>query len=593
MMASTGWQIEDRGARQVRRALLCVGPGAPRHRLAASMEEALRLAVLPGESQGRVYYFRRVNVIGLPPDGDRRVWLDAFQRALMAQAVDAVFGADPRADLSPAVFFRSRQEALEILLHRVIARHVVHEWFWPMVMRETHSSGAPSYGARAIPGLIEALRAAPAAWVAVAAALFDVPRFDVAYFLHAIPVKEAETWLAEMDRPHHVARPVAGLDARPVAEPRISMSAQRAVQEALRVFGFNNPLTVWITTLAILHGSSAAMAEGAVVEQARAVLARLVSTSDALRADAEDRTIERAADRISQLPPHDPAISPINHRAEETIATATSNAAAVPPPKVEPGPIPPETHESPADRSAFDPPATVSAPSSLKNIPNSVSESPAVHVTDPSAAAPESVIQSQSAPVLPAEPLCDISAIPSATIAPAPFSGLEQIFLPPTHPWRIDGLPTQAAGLFFLLNALSRIGIEQAITSGGAEAAPNFVPRILARLAAHSGILPDDPIAVWLTSQMEDDTPPSDRLLRVWALAVRRWCWRNGKITVSEIVARPGIFSVNRTGLDISLPLEEADVRIRRIGLDLDPGWLPWFGRVVRFHYPYRRELNG
>ena len=111
----------------------------------------------------------------------------------------------------------------------------------------------------------------------------------------------------------------------------------------------------------------------------------------------------------------------------------------------------------------------------------------------------------------------------------------------------------------------------------------------------HSGVVPDDPIALWLASVIGDEpnTAPADRLLRVWVLAVRRWCWRNGKITVREIVARPGIFSVNRTDLDVSLPLEEADVRIRRIGLDLDPGWLPWFGRVVRFHYPYRQELHG
>jgi hypothetical protein len=24
---------------------------------------------------------------------------------------------------------------------------------------------------------------------------------------------------------------------------------------------------------------------------------------------------------------------------------------------------------------------------------------------------------------------------------------------------------------------------------------------------------------------------------------------------------------------------------VRRAGLDLDPGWVPWFGRVVGFHY--------
>jgi hypothetical protein len=53
------------------------------------------------------------------------------------------------------------------------------------------------------------------------------------------------------------------------------------------------------------------------------------------------------------------------------------------------------------------------------------------------------------------------------------------------------------------------------------------------------------------------------------------------------------VFTVNRTDLDVSLALDDADVRIRRIGLDLDPGWLPWFGRVVRFHYDYRRGIHG
>jgi hypothetical protein len=84
-----------------------------------------------------------------------------------------------------------------------------------------------------------------------------------------------------------------------------------------------------------------------------------------------------------------------------------------------------------------------------------------------------------------------------------------------------------------------------------------------------------------------------DRLMRLWALAVRRHCWRTAKITVREIVTRRGLFSVDRAEIDVSLPLEEAEIRIRRVGLDLDPGWLPWFGRVVRFHYLYLSELYG
>ena len=84
-----------------------------------------------------------------------------------------------------------------------------------------------------------------------------------------------------------------------------------------------------------------------------------------------------------------------------------------------------------------------------------------------------------------------------------------------------------------------------------------------------------------------------DDLVRVWSLGVRRWCWRAGRIGVHDIVSRSGLFSANRTDVDVSMPLEDADIRVRLAGLDLDPGWLPWFGRVVRFHYLYRGELYG
>jgi len=37
--------------------------------------------------------------------------------------------------------------------------------------------------------------------------------------------------------------------------------------------------------------------------------------------------------------------------------------------------------------------------------------------------------------------------------------------------------------------------------------------------------------------------------------------------------------------LDVYLQLSEVTTEIRRAGLDLDPGYLPWLGTVVRFHY--------
>jgi hypothetical protein len=30
---------------------------------------------------------------------------------------------------------------------------------------------------------------------------------------------------------------------------------------------------------------------------------------------------------------------------------------------------------------------------------------------------------------------------------------------------------------------------------------------------------------------------------------------------------------------------EQADIRIRAAGIDLNPGWTPWLGRVIAFYY--------
>ena len=43
--------------------------------------------------------------------------------------------------------------------------------------------------------------------------------------------------------------------------------------------------------------------------------------------------------------------------------------------------------------------------------------------------------------------------------------------------------------------------------------------------------------------------------------------------------------SVEPGWVDVELDLEEVSTAVRRAGLDLDPGYLPWLGVVVRFRY--------
>ena len=82
---------------------------------------------------------------------------------------------------------------------------------------------------------------------------------------------------------------------------------------------------------------------------------------------------------------------------------------------------------------------------------------------------------------------------------------------------------------------------------------------------------------------------PADSIValatRAWLTACRRWLRRHAGIGIADLVQRPAELAATPTHLDLFFTLAQADLRLRRPGLDLDPGWLPWFGRVVSFHY--------
>ncbi|HEY2289287.1 MAG TPA: hypothetical protein VGM86_01180, partial [Thermoanaerobaculia bacterium] len=79
--------------------------------------------------------------------------------------------------------------------------------------------------------------------------------------------------------------------------------------------------------------------------------------------------------------------------------------------------------------------------------------------------------------------------------------------------------------------------------------------------------------------------------LEAWLIAARRWCRRRAGIGLADLVQRPGQVIATRTHLDVFLDPRQVEIRVRRAGLDLDPGWVPWLGRVVRFHYEQPLEI--
>jgi hypothetical protein len=134
---------------------------------------------------------------------------------------------------------------------------------------------------------------------------------------------------------------------------------------------------------------------------------------------------------------------------------------------------------------------------------------------------------------------------------------------------------THNAGLYFLLPAMARLDLPRHVATS-----PHLPDRVLLCVARHLRLDPDDPILAPL-----EDPPNAPDDAAPWVRALRIFCVRRARIAVRSLVHRTGYITTSPTHIDIALPLARADARIRKAGLDFDPGWLPWFGRVVRFHY--------
>ena len=153
-----------------------------------------------------------------------------------------------------------------------------------------------------------------------------------------------------------------------------------------------------------------------------------------------------------------------------------------------------------------------------------------------------------------------------------------------TSPWQLPyAAPTAAGGLLFLLPVLERIGFaDWSAGRGPEEPEPEVLAaQILHLLLSRLHVEGDDPI--W-----EIAAPEGSGVAASWLTRCRRYLRRHVRIGLASLVVRRARVAITPTHVDIFFRLKAADVRVRRAGLDIDPGWVPWFGRVVTFHYEDR-----
>jgi hypothetical protein len=77
-----------------------------------------------------------------------------------------------------------------------------------------------------------------------------------------------------------------------------------------------------------------------------------------------------------------------------------------------------------------------------------------------------------------------------------------------------------------------------------------------------------------------------------WLARCRRHLRRHVGIGLYSLVCRPARVAITATHVDVRQGLDAADLRIRRAGLDVDPGWVPWLGRVLALSLRAGSRMN-
>lgn len=178
----------------------------------------------------------------------------------------------------------------------------------------------------------------------------------------------------------------------------------------------------------------------------------------------------------------------------------------------------------------------------------------------------------------------------------------DEMPIPPSLPDHIDEWVSQWGGLLFLLHLVPDTGLLAQLErlAGEKELHADTRRHILWQLATqHLKIPADDPVVRafcggWqpgqqhgnslhaLPGELEQTVHQAAETLRS---SLAKHLPLHPELTMEAICRRQAKIRFEQGWIEARMPLKQADSRLRRAALDLDPGWIPWLGCVMRFIY--------
>lgn len=567
------------------------------------VQDAIRTAALP--SGPRLYVYRR-----LPLGRIRRGCSPAslaltIEEQLRRLTAAAVYALRPTAAQCDAVFFADDAEPSQLLALRLASQQPVDAWFWPLAVPGFCRDCSLSTGMRQALWAADRSSASVAAVVQLVRSLAEGDQLDA--LLDALTPSDAQLLSPRLTAPLRSLS--ATLPPQPSwASDPVNAHLQAALRQRATRWAADDPRLRWLVAVTLLLETRTLIDDSTLSLRVDQRLDTVQSLPDARQPPTpRQRTLAAASIAAQVVPPGTDQRLP---------RPALQNDHQVPATDMRPEP---QTSVPASDRFAVSPTAEVSPspPSTAKSsVPSIVAHGRsglALHA-EHSAAVPTQAKQTAQADapmhpevtrlLLPAA--ADFAALRTKTTGPlAAVTDVQTAYRSPPHqrhaattdPDRADSpllaQPTQAGGLLFLIPILDRLGLPQLLARDPRWIDFGLPHRILLHCAAALRVPAQDPIHAALALPIVEEADPIDPLtaamLSVWFSALRRYVARGPRLTLRALVCRPALLHATPTHIDLDFAMHQADMRIRRHGLDIDPGWVPWLFRVV--HYRYHPRL--
>ena len=525
------------------------------HSLARELEQESWSLHLPANRHNAWIFVRELQI-----SGNQRVLRQQTAQQLAALIARAVDGRHANANAAE-VCFTSLSELLAFLLRDLALGQAAGKWYWQHWSYLLRISRAQA--------IAELLCENPAELPAVMeqlAALGQLPR--VWQFVSAAT---ADTIVRRLASYYHIPLPLLTVTANSPADQPILQSAQRQFQQ------HKTALQGWQPLLITLHPDDirwvlAALISG-ITHCPLLVIRRPSAVVNAFKAQFDES-------HFAQDKPAPPLVAATNS-SEHTLANLVEDTQ--------------HSGNSPTLLSNRKD-STITTPGNAANEQNSPaaaakSSAPtlAAMVVKPTISQPIAAFLPQNSPIV-VLPSADEQVVPAGELPPM-MESYEPIQSPPTILPVNPHFMTQLGGFFYMINALRAI-LTPAFLAGQSLASGWLWLFDCGRLwAGRLGLELDQPLLRFVALTIGYDDHQSLAAQPIFPESLELFTELEQCLSAQALWADAGALAIpahvtaDASHIDVFYALNAVRLDIRLAGLDVNPGWVPWLGRVVTFHY--------